>query len=115
MKKVSYRKPAPRTKRTKTLRAKVQRKAALREEALIYICPVRPSSPLKVAEMFAGVGGFRVGLERANKEARKELFDVVWGNQFEPSTTRQHAFEVYRSQWSDKGVHSNQDINLVKI
>lgn len=63
--------------------------------------------------MFAGVGGFRVGLERANKEAKRELFDVVWGNQFEPATTRQHAFEVYKSQWPNSGIHSNEDISLV--
>jgi DNA (cytosine-5)-methyltransferase 1 len=115
MKKVSYRKPAPRAKRTKVLRTKNLRGDALREESSVYISPVRPAFPLKVAEMFAGVGGFRVGLERANKEAKRELFDVVWGNQFEPASTRQHAFEVYHSRWPNNGIHSNQDISLVEV
>ena len=30
---------------------------------------------LKVIELFAGVGGFRIGLERSN-------FEVVWSNQW---------------------------------
>lgn len=105
MKKASYRKPAPRSKRTKTLR----------ETGVQYIAPVRPAVPLKVAEMFAGVGGFRVGLERANELAKRPLFDVVWGNQYEPATNRQHAFEVYSKKWEGKGIHSNQDINDVDI
>lgn len=115
MKKASYRKPAPRPKRAKVLRVKRLRGDALRDESSVYISPVRPAFPLKVAEMFAGVGGFRVGLERANKEAKRELFDVVWGNQFEPASTRQHAFEVYHSRWPNNGIHSNQDISLVDV
>jgi DNA (cytosine-5)-methyltransferase 1 len=38
---------------------------------------------------------------------------VVWGNQLEPASTRQHAFEVYHSCWPNNGFHSNQDISLV--
>jgi DNA (cytosine-5)-methyltransferase 1 len=45
---------------------------------------------LKVAELFAGVGGFRLGLEK-----HKEHFEVVWSNQWEPSTKMQHASLVY--------------------
>lgn len=65
--------------------------------------------------MFAGVGGFRVGLERANEEKNREFFHVVWANQYEPSTKRQHAFEVYEacSKWQNNGIHSNKDINDV--
>ncbi|HEY1661400.1 MAG TPA: DNA (cytosine-5-)-methyltransferase [Verrucomicrobiae bacterium] len=87
----------------------------LRENASVYICPIRPALPLKVAEMFAGVGGFRVGLEKANQDAKRNLFDVIWANQFEPATKRQHAFEVYEacSKWQNNGIHSNQDISLV--
>ena len=35
---------------------------------------------IKVAELFAGVGGFRVGLERAGG------YEVVFSNQWEPKT-----------------------------
>jgi DNA (cytosine-5)-methyltransferase 1 len=44
----------------------------------------RPS----VIELFAGVGGFHLALDRAG-------FDVVWSNQWEPSTREQHAFTCY--------------------
>ena len=40
---------------------------------------------IKVVELFAGVGGFRLGLEK-NKE-----FEVVWSNQWEPASKAQHA------------------------
>ena len=46
---------------------------------------------LKVIELFAGVGGFRVGLERADAD----FFKVVWANQWEPATKAQHAAWVY--------------------
>jgi DNA (cytosine-5)-methyltransferase 1 len=61
---------------------------------------------IKVVELFAGVGGFRLGLEGTKKDRG---FKVVWGNQWEPSTKVQHAFSVYASQFKD-GIHSNQDI-----
>ena len=40
------------------------------------------------AELFAGVGGFHLALDRAG-------FDVVWSNQWEPATRAQHAFDCY--------------------
>lgn len=36
---------------------------------------------MKVLELFAGVGGFRIGLENADKH----LFETKWANQWEPS------------------------------
>ena len=60
---------------------------------------------LKVVELFAGVGGFRLGLEKIG-------FDVVWSNQWEPSTKRQHASLVYEARFGKKN-HSNEDIALV--
>lgn len=60
---------------------------------------------IKVAELFAGVGGFRLGLEKSN-------YEIVWSNQWEPSTKKQHASEVYEARFG-KGNHSNEDINEV--
>jgi len=60
---------------------------------------------MKVAELFAGVGGFRLGLEESN-------YEIVWSNQWEPSTKIQHASKVYEKRFG-KGNHSNEDINEV--
>lgn len=64
---------------------------------------------MKVIELFAGVGGFRVGLNRVDEN----FFDTVWSNQFEPATKRQHASEVYVARFGSKG-HVNADIATVK-
>lgn len=55
------------------------------------------SNELKVLELFAGVGGFRVGLENSNPN----LFKTKWSNQWEPSRKSQDAFEVYDYHFSD--------------
>ncbi len=60
---------------------------------------------LKVVELFAGVGGFRLGLEKSN-------FKVIWSNQWEPSTTTQHASMVYEARFGKEN-HSNEDIATV--
>lgn len=52
---------------------------------------------LKVLELFAGVGGFRVGLENSNPN----LFVTKWANQWEPSRKSQDAFEVYDYHFQD--------------
>lgn len=62
---------------------------------------------LNVIELFAGVGGFRIGLERTRH------FQVVWGNQWEPSKKAQDAFNCYSERFKDKGIHSNDDITKV--
>lgn len=67
---------------------------------------------IKVIELFAGVGGFRIGLQNSNKVSSKENFEIVWSNQWEPSTKTQHASLVYESRFGKKG-HSNQDIAKV--
>lgn len=60
---------------------------------------------LRVVELFAGVGGFRLGLEKSN-------YEVVWSNQWEPSTKTQHASLVYEARFG-KEHHSNEDISTV--
>ena len=52
----------------------------------------------RVAELFAGVGGFRIGLEGA-PGSDDGPFRVVWANQWEPSTKAQHAAWVYADRW----------------
>ena len=62
---------------------------------------------IKVVELFAGVGGFRIGLEGAS-----DAYETIWNNQWEPSTQHQDASLVYKARFGSKG-HSNTDINLV--
>ncbi|MCM1110388.1 MAG: DNA (cytosine-5-)-methyltransferase [Clostridium sp.] len=62
---------------------------------------------LRVIELFAGVGGFRIGLERASNH-----FKTVWSNQWEPSTKRQDASNIYSKRFGSAG-HSNTDIATV--
>ena len=76
---------------------------------------------IKVVELFAGVGGFRLGLEgdvngnSASSNYTKPLnsnYKVVWSNQYEPSTpTTQHANLVYEHIWGSSH-HNGHDINL---
>ncbi len=83
----------------------------------VYPCPRRlklskkqyeePKNPVgTVAELFAGVGGFRIGLAKAG-------WKTVFSNQWEPSTKVQHASSVYVARFGEKG-HSCEDIAKVK-
>jgi DNA (cytosine-5)-methyltransferase 1 len=66
-----------------------------------------PEKPVGlVAELFAGVGGFRIGLARAG-------WKTVFSNQWEPSTKIQHASSVYVANFGADG-HSSEDIAKVK-
>jgi DNA (cytosine-5)-methyltransferase 1 len=68
---------------------------------------------LKVIELFAGVGGFRLGLEgwngKSSTSGYKKLlknkipFKVVYSNQWEPSSKRQHANEIYLERFGQEG------------
>ncbi len=63
---------------------------------------------IRVAELFAGVGGFRIGLEK-NRD-----YKTVWNNQWEPATKKQHASEIYIARFGSEG-HSNVDIAKVPV
>ena len=77
---------------------------------------------IKVVELFAGVGGFRLGLEGWNgksassgyKKGLKSPYKIVWSNQWEPSTKMQHASFVYENRFGTNG-HSNEDISQVDV
>jgi DNA (cytosine-5)-methyltransferase 1 len=77
---------------------------------------------IKVVELFAGVGGFRLGLEgwkgksasSGYKKSLKSPYKVVWSNQWEPSTKTQHASLVYENRFGKNG-HSNEDIAQVDV
>jgi len=71
-----------------------------------------------VVELFAGVGGFRVGLNEIKSDEsgniiEKDNFKFVWSNQWEPSTKQQDAFNCYIYHFGNTPNNSNVDINLV--
>lgn len=73
------------------------------------------SAPLRVMELFAGIGGFRLGLTRANETlqtlSERGAYEFVWANQWEPNSSRQWAAQVYKARWD--GPLINQDIKDV--
>ena len=56
-------------------------------------------------ELFAGVGGFRLGLEEAG-------WDCSFSNQYEPSTKVQHASDVYTHHF---GVNNHVNCDIAKL
>ncbi len=76
---------------------------------------------IKVAELFAGVGGFRLGLDGYENTERPELnmpaagpFQTVWANQWEPPGTegKQFAARCYKARFGEDSL-VNKDINKV--
>lgn len=74
---------------------------------------------LSVVELFAGVGGFRVGLNDINtfdnktgRAIENRNWNFVWANQYEPAYKAQDAFDCYVKRFGSEDV-SNVDINLV--
>lgn len=72
-----------------------------------------------VIELFAGVGGFRIGLNNITKIDKNGRaiengpFTFVWANQWEPSTKSQHAFDCYNIRFPSATENSNVDISKV--
>jgi len=65
---------------------------------------------IKVVELFAGVGGFRLGLESSN--SKDSGYETVWSNQWEPGASTQYASGIYIHEFGVKG-HSCEDIQEV--
>ncbi|MCU9809922.1 DNA (cytosine-5-)-methyltransferase [Acinetobacter sp. RIT592] len=63
---------------------------------------------MRVCELFAGVGGFRLGLEDCSDD-----FRFVWANQWEPSKKVQHAYDCYIQRFGESDFHVNEDISTV--
>ena len=64
-----------------------------------------------LVELFAGVGGFRVGFEAADSD-----WTTLWANQWEPGAQNQHAFVCYKHHFEKAGglnEFSNVDIHKV--
>ncbi|XOB62265.1 DNA (cytosine-5-)-methyltransferase [Campylobacterota bacterium DY0563] len=81
------------------------------EENLEMNLQVNKLNTIRTIELFAGVGGFRIGLERIKNYAKK--FDIIWSNQWEPTTKIQHASDIYCARFGYEN-HSNNDISTVK-
>lgn len=63
---------------------------------------------IRVVELFAGVGGFRVGFERSSS-----IFETVWANQWEPGQAGQWAYKCYVKNFGSPEKCSNEDIATV--
>lgn len=63
---------------------------------------------LNILELFAGVGGFRVGFENSNEN----MFKTKWANQWEPAKKSQDAFEVYDYHYPDS-MNINESIEEI--
>lgn len=61
-----------------------------------------------VCELFAGVGGFRCGLEAASKS-----WQTVWFSQWEPGKKLQHAHNCYVTHYGDIDENTGIDIGIV--
>ena len=61
-----------------------------------------------ICELFAGVGGFRLGFERDSQE-----WKTVWFSQWEPSKKKQWAHDCYVGHFGDIDENTGIDIALV--
>ena len=71
---------------------------------------MKDNNIIRTIELFAGVGGFHLGLKKCNTP--NNFYEVIWSNQWEPSTKKQHASLVYQAQFKEVA-HSNEDIAQV--
>lgn len=66
-----------------------------------------------VCELFAGVGGFRVGLEASTNGTSFHPWVTVFANQWEPGRKRQDAFDCYCAHFGKRPVYVNEDIGTI--
>ncbi len=76
-------------------------------EGPIYIERVPGAVKMSACELFAGVGGFRLGLSKGG-------WNVTWSNQWEPGRRVQYASDCYVSHFGTEN-HSNRDISTVAL
>ncbi len=76
---------------------------------------------IRVAELFAGVGGFRLGLDGYHNPDHSEFdmpaagpYETIWANQWEPpgNDSKQFAWRCYEERFG-QGSCVNEDINVV--
>ena len=74
---------------------------------------------IRVAELFAGVGGFRLGLEGYHNPDEPQMslpaagpYKTIWANQWEPPGTdsKQFAARCYRARFGEDSVVNEDDI-----
>jgi len=65
---------------------------------------------IRIVELFAGVGGFSVGFNQSNKDNNALFYKTVWYNQWEPSTKKQDAYEIYARKLDKGDAFSNTNI-----
>ena len=66
------------------------------------------SNDLKVIELFAGVGGFRLGLENSG-------WETIWANQWEPSTKSQPASDCYLSHFPNQSSNPYFNVDISRV
>lgn len=68
-----------------------------------------------MCELFAGVGGFRLGFERSDiaNGVQDNLWETVWFSQWEPGKTNQWAHDCYVAHWGDIDERTGIDISSV--
>ena len=83
-----------------------------------------PTKKLRVVELFAGVGGFRLGLEGwkgksstsgYSKKMTHNGFRIVWSNQHEPGRRVQYANDIYNFHFGhiSDSIHTEEPIENI--